>query len=164
MKKFLLSFFVIAAFIAYALHQRNEDAQAVLAVHRTEPTPTEMATPTTASAGGSPTPTTANQIPTATPIPQGKYKNGTYTGDSVDAFYGLVQVQVVVQNGKITDVSFLQYPSDRQTSREISSQAMPYLKQEAIQAQSANVDIVSGATQTSEAFRQSLQSALDKAV
>ena len=92
------------------------------------------------------------------------YKNGIYTGDVADAFYGNVQVEVTISGGKISDVKFLQYPNDRQTSIEINSQATPMLIQEAIQAQSAQVDGVSGATQTSIAFRQSLQSALSKAV
>lgn len=93
----------------------------------------------------------------------GKYKDGTYTGDVTDAFYGNVQVQVTISNGKISDVQFLDYPHDAGTSREINSQAMPLLRQEAITAQSAQVDIVSGASQTSQAFQQSLSSALQKA-
>lgn len=92
-----------------------------------------------------------------------KYKNGTYTGSVADAFYGNIQVQVVISGGKITDVIFLQYPNDRNTSIEINSQAMPMLKQEAIAAQSAQVDGVSGATATSGAFIQSLSSALQQA-
>jgi uncharacterized protein with FMN-binding domain len=60
-------------------------------------------------------------------------------------------------------VQFLQYPSDRRTSQRINSIAMPYLRQEAIQAQSAQVDIISGATLTSEGFQASLQSALQAA-
>lgn len=95
---------------------------------------------------------------------QGQYKDGTYTGDVVDAFYGNVQVKAIVVGGKLTDVQFLDYPQDRHTSVEINTQAMPQLKSEAITAQSANVDIVSGATQTSRGFIQSLQSALQKAV
>ncbi|HSX40662.1 MAG TPA: FMN-binding protein [Candidatus Saccharimonadales bacterium] len=91
------------------------------------------------------------------------YKDGTYTGDVTDAYYGNVQVQVAIVNGKISDVIFLQYPNDARTSQVINAQAMPLLKSEAIQAQSANVDIVSGASQTSQAFQQSLASALKKA-
>jgi uncharacterized protein with FMN-binding domain len=84
-------------------------------------------------------------------------------GDAADAFYGLIQVKAVIQNGRLADVQFLQYPNDRQTSIEINTQAMPWLKEEAIAAQSANVDIISGATDSSQAFRQSLGSALAKA-
>ncbi len=88
------------------------------------------------------------------------YKDGSYTGTAADAYYGLVQVKAVITNGSITDVQFLQYPNDRGTSIEINSQAMPLLTQEAIQVQSANVSGVSGATETTLAFRQSLASAL----
>lgn len=91
------------------------------------------------------------------------YKDGAYLGVVADAFYGNVQVKATISGGKITNVVFLDYPHDRQTSREINSQAMPILKQEAIQIQTANVDIVSGATQTSLAFVHSLQSALNQA-
>jgi uncharacterized protein with FMN-binding domain len=91
------------------------------------------------------------------------YKDGQYTGDVADAYYGNVQVKAVIKGGKITDVQFLDYPQDRRTSVMINTQAMPYLKTEAIQAQSAQVDIVSGATQTSKAFIESLGTALSKA-
>jgi uncharacterized protein with FMN-binding domain len=92
------------------------------------------------------------------------YLDGAYTGDNVDAYYGLVQVKVTIANGKITDVTFLKFPNDRHTSVYINSQAMPYLQQEAISAQSAKVDLISGATQTSIGFRKSLQSALNQAI
>lgn len=91
------------------------------------------------------------------------YKDGTYTGSVADAFYGNIQVQAVITGGQITDVIFLQYPNDNNTSRNINSQAMPLLKQEAIQAQSANVSGVSGASATSPAFQQSLANALSQA-
>jgi uncharacterized protein with FMN-binding domain len=93
----------------------------------------------------------------------GTYANGTYTGSAVDAYYGTVQVKAVVQNGQLADVTFLQYPSDRSTSRYINGQAMPMLTQEAIAAQSAQVNGISGATFTSQAFQQSLHSALMQA-
>lgn len=107
---------------------------------------------------------TSAPISTPTPTPQGKYKNGTYTGTVADAYYGNVQVQAIVTGGKITDVKFLQYPNDNRTSISINSQAMPYLTQEALQAQSANVNTISGASATSGAFRQSLKAALAQAV
>jgi len=94
---------------------------------------------------------------------RGQYKDGTYTGSPADAFYGNIQVDVTVTNGKISDVQFLQYPNDRGTSVMINQQAMPYLRQEAIQTQSSPVDIVSGATDSSGAFNQSLASALNQA-
>jgi uncharacterized protein with FMN-binding domain len=100
--------------------------------------------------------------PTTAPI-RGSYKNGTYNGSVQDAFYGSLQVQAVIANGKITDVIFLQYPNDNRTSQYVNSQADPMLKQEAIQAQSAQVDIVSGASASSQAFQASLADALSQA-
>lgn len=92
------------------------------------------------------------------------YTDGTYIGSVADAYYGNIQVQATIQNGKVADVSFLQYPNDRNTSRQINGQAMPILKSEAISSQNANVDIVSGATDSSQAFMQSLDSALAQAL
>lgn len=103
------------------------------------------------------------QIPTPMMQTRGSYKDGNYTGTVEDAYYGYIQVQVSINNGRISDVSFLQYPNDNGTSLYINSQAMPILKSEAIQAQSAQVDIVSGASDTSMAFQQSLASALAQA-
>lgn len=91
------------------------------------------------------------------------YKDGTYTGSAFDAYYGSVQVKTTIVGGKITGITFLQYPSDRATSKNINSAAMQSLQQEAIAAQSAKVSVVSGATDTSQAFAESLQSALTQA-
>ena len=93
----------------------------------------------------------------------GSYKNGTYNGSTEDAFYGPLQVQSIITNGRISDVIFLQYPNDNRTSQFVNSQADPMLKQEAIQAQSAQVDIISGASASSQAFQVSLANALAKA-
>ncbi|HEX8964940.1 MAG TPA: FMN-binding protein [Patescibacteria group bacterium] len=92
-----------------------------------------------------------------------QYKDGTYTGSAEDAYYGNIQIQITITSGKIVDVAFLQYPSDNGTSQYINSQAMPLLKNEALQAQSANVDIVSGASDSSQAFQRSLSNALQQA-
>jgi uncharacterized protein with FMN-binding domain len=108
-------------------------------------------------------PVTAPPAPAPAPVPQGQYKDGEYTGISADAYYGNVQVKVVVQGGKISDVQFLDHPGDRGHSIQINNYAMPLLTQEAIQTQSAPVDTVSGASATSGAFNQSLASALDQA-
>ncbi len=91
------------------------------------------------------------------------YKNGTFTGTATDTPYGMVQVAAVISGGKLTDVSFLQMPNDQGHSQEVTAYAEPYLKQEAIQGQSANIEFVTGATTTSEGFEQSLQNALNKA-
>lgn len=122
----------------------------------TAPTPAPTPVPVVQTPPPAPTPVPA-------PKPVGMYKDGTYTGPSVDAYYGLVQVAAVIQGGKLTNVKILNYPQDRGTSVEINSQALPILVSEAIQAQSANIDAVSGASETSPAFIQSLTSALAKA-
>ncbi len=93
----------------------------------------------------------------------GLYVDGSYTGDAADAYYGMVQVKAIITNGQLADVQFLQHPNDRRTSQQINDQAMPMLTTEAIQSQSANVDIISGATDTSQAFIDSLGSALAQA-
>lgn len=87
----------------------------------------------------------------------------TIDGDPVDNPYGTVQVRVTLQGTKITNVTPLQMPVDRQYSAELSQQAAPLLLQEVLQAQSAQIDILSGASFTSQSYAQSLQSALDKA-
>jgi len=90
-------------------------------------------------------------------------RNGTYTGPSENAYYGRVQVQVTIAGQKIASVKVLDYPQDRRTSRYINSQALPLLQQEVIAADSANVDTISGATLTSEAYIRSLSSVLQQA-
>jgi uncharacterized protein with FMN-binding domain len=105
---------------------------------------------------------TLNPTPVTTPRAS-QYKDGAFTGSVADAFYGNVQIQVVVSGGKISQVNFLQYPNDQRTSQFINSQAMPLLQQEAISAQSAKVSGVSGASATSGAFVQSLGAALTQA-
>jgi uncharacterized protein with FMN-binding domain len=88
---------------------------------------------------------------------------GTLTGDPVQIPFGVVQVQVTMANGQITDVQTLQAPNDNPHSNSISNYATPQLRSEVLQAQSANVNTIGGATYTSEGYLQSLQSALDKA-
>jgi uncharacterized protein with FMN-binding domain len=108
--------------------------------------------------------TFVNTTPVVVTIkPTGQYVDGTYVGAQADAYYGIIQVKVTVSNGALTDVQFLQHPNDRSTSVRINNYAMPILRQEAIRAQSANVDIVSGATDSSQAFVQSMSSALAQA-
>jgi uncharacterized protein with FMN-binding domain len=187
-RKFFVSGFVIFTFIAYALHERfgNPDSASgaaarapatAVAAAQALPSATQAMPTSSASPRPAPTATPANP-PTQAPAPtaatadpptqapavaQHPYRDGQFTGSTVDAFYGLVQVQAVIQGGKIENVQFLEYPNDRRTSIRINKIAMPYLTTEAIQVQSAEVDVISGATLTSEAFIESLQSALDEA-
>jgi uncharacterized protein with FMN-binding domain len=88
---------------------------------------------------------------------------GTFTGDPVDTEYGTVQVAVTLAKGKITAVKVLQAPDQNGRDQQITDYALPRLTQEAIGAQSAGIDVVSGASYTSQGYIQSLQSALDQA-
>jgi uncharacterized protein with FMN-binding domain len=89
--------------------------------------------------------------------------SGTVTGDTAQTRWGPVQVQITVAAGKITAVDAVQYPSGNGRDQEINSYALPVLAQEAVAAQGADIDLVSGATVTSDGYVQSLQSAIDKA-
>ena len=86
----------------------------------------------------------------------------TVTGASVDTRYGPVQVKITVTNGSITSASAIDYPTSDPRDQQINSYAIPALNSEAVQGGSASIDMISGATYTSEGYIQSLQSALDK--
>jgi uncharacterized protein with FMN-binding domain len=113
------------------------------------------AAPTTASSPSRPPSTT-------TPAGSSSYADGVYTGQSEFTRFGDVQVQVTVHGGQITDVTALEIPSGRRSS-EINARAEPVLESEALAKQTSDLDIVSGATYTSETYATSLQSALDEA-
>jgi uncharacterized protein with FMN-binding domain len=155
MKKIILSSLAVITFVAYGLYQKNQKPVDAIV------TDTQNTNTQTTTVGEIPSPIAAQK---SSKTPVSKYKDGTYTGDSVDAYYGNVQIKATIKNGKISDIVFLQYPNDRDRSLRINTQAMPVLKQEAIQAQNASVDIISGATDTSQAFIQSLDSALTKSL
>jgi len=87
----------------------------------------------------------------------------TIDGPVIGTRYGDVEVQITIRAGKLIDVQALKLPSDRSRSVRISAQAGPVLRREALQAQSANIQMVSGASYTSDGYRKSLQGALDQA-
>jgi uncharacterized protein with FMN-binding domain len=89
--------------------------------------------------------------------------SSTVTGDVAQTQWGPVQVALAVSSGRITDVQVVQYPSGNSKDEEINGYALPVLIQETLDAQSADIDMVSGATVTSVGYQQSLQSALDQA-
>ena len=140
---------------------------ALLLAFRTpqQPSGSALSLPGTTSSpsGSADAATAAPPATTASASPNPQYHDGSYTGQDAPNQYGDVQVEVVVSGGRISDVKVLQLPSDRARSEEISQIAGPMLHDEALQAQSAQIDIVSGATFTSESYAESLQSALDQA-
>lgn len=120
--------------------------------------PKSTTTGTTQPITGTPATTTSSGTKTATTSSGTK----TATGQAVDARYGYVQVQVTVAGGKITGITALQLPNSDGRSMQISQAVEPMLLQQAMQAQSAKISGISGATYTSMGYAQSLQSALDQ--
>lgn len=87
----------------------------------------------------------------------------TVTGDEAQTQFGPVQVKITVKAGKLISVAAVEYPTESPRDQEINSYAIPQLNQEAVSAGNARIDMVSGATFTSQGYLESLQSALDKA-
>jgi len=113
-----------------------------------------------AGASGAPCATPApSAVPSASPV---AVTPRVLTGQGVETGYGVVQVSITVDGTTITDVQAVALPYDRQRSQEISNAVAPMLRQEALTAQSAQIDLISGATYTSEGYAMSLQSALDQ--
>ncbi|MGW3241188.1 FMN-binding protein [Streptomyces sp. NPDC001070] len=105
----------------------------------------------------------SSSAPSAAPSGPAAAGARTADGETAQTRYGPVQVRVTVQDGRLTAVTALQVPSDNPRDQQINGYAVPVLTQEALDAQSAGIDAVSGATYTSEGYITSLQSALDKA-
>jgi len=155
-KKFAVAVLIIGTFILYSLLYGHANVVAVL--------PNNSTNSSSSGRGSSTSLVPATPGTTNTPgTPGSLYKDGSYTGSVADAQWGYIQVKAIISNGKITDVQFLQYPNERDRSIMINNNADPQLTSEAIAAQRANVDIVTGATDTSQAFIQSLSDALSQA-
>lgn len=120
--------------------------------------------PTTAGTTTSPTTSSPAVGPTPPPAPSTTASNagGSFTGDDVQYRYGDIQIEITTSGGKITKISIPQESATDPRSQSINSQAVPILTQEALSAQNLNFDVVSGATFTSDAFAQALQSAMGK--
>jgi uncharacterized protein with FMN-binding domain len=123
--------------------------------YRTSTDQTPVAAGRPLGGGTQPTRTTSQAAPGSA--------SGTFTGSAADTRYGPVQVRITVAGGKITDAQAVQYPQESGRDVRINSAAIPELNQETVQAQSAQIDTVSGATYTSEGYQQSLQAAIDAA-
>jgi uncharacterized protein with FMN-binding domain len=132
-------------------------AHALPATLPTPPAGISQTTSTTTGSSSAPTSTANSTSPTASGA------TTTVTGSAAQTKYGPVQVQLTVTNGQITAVDAVVYPTSSSRDRQINARAIPQLDQEALTAQSAKIDMVSGATYTSTGYRTSLQSALDQA-
>ena len=132
-------------------------ASAQRATPSTSPSPSASASAT--ASGSAPSAAAPAQ---AAPASSG-LADGTYTGSAADTRFGPVQVQITVSGGVVTDVQVPVYPSENGRDQQINSRAVPILVKETLAAQSAEIDMVSGATYTSTGYRTSLQAALDEA-
>ena len=134
-------------------------------------TGTSLSGGTTSTPAATPTPATTKKATTSTPkstpapvsTPKPAGVSGTFSGATANTAYGPVQVQITVVNGKITNATALTYPISSFRDQQINQQAIPYLIQETLAAQSANIQGVGGASYTSQGWVNSLQSALAKA-
>jgi len=136
--------------------------------------PSPQSTTTTSASAVSPTKTAATNITAAVVTPSattattsttttGQYKDGSYTGTTSSNSYDDIQVAIVISGGKITTITTPTLRGDSGHSTQINNYAVPQLKNQALAAQSASIDGVSGASYTTEAYVNSLQSALDQA-
>lgn len=117
---------------------------------------------TTTNSGSNASTDTSSQAATTAPVASGP-ADGTYNGSVVNTRFGTVQVQAVISGGKISDVIAVKLTDADNRSRMISQQVAPMVRSEVLTAQSAKVANISGGTYTTQAYLQSLQSALDAA-
>ncbi|MFC6159726.1 FMN-binding protein [Kribbella jiaozuonensis] len=132
--------------------------------YRTSTSGPEAATPLASGNETGPGTSAPSTAPSSVPssVPSSAPGSSTVTGDVAQTQWGPVQVQLTVQSGKITAVSVPQYPNGNRRDAEINQYALPILINETVQAQSADIDMVSGATVTSDGYIRSLQSVLDQ--
>jgi len=128
--------------------------------------PPEPETATTATSGPPTTtttePTATSTQPPTTTITVPRSTSATVSGPAVETEWGFFQVEIVVEDGVLVSVAAVQEPGDRR-SRRINAQALPIYEELAVEAQSADIDVISGATVTWLGYTSSLQAALDEA-
>ena len=125
--------------------------------------PTRSVSSPSAPASSSASPSAISSASRSTTRSASPSKPTTYAGSVAETRWGPVQVQINVTAHKVTDVTVLQQPDGNSRDAEINDAALPILLQETLSAQSANIDMVSGATVTSDGYVRSLQAALDEA-
>lgn len=125
-----------------------------------QPTTSSGSSGSSSESAGSPSGSTdANDATTAV---TSAYADGTYLGAAVDEPWGIFQVQATISGGRLVAVTIIDAPTDRHSSR-INNSSLPTLTSQAVSSQSADVDVISGATWTSRSYATSLQAALDDA-
>ena len=141
-------------------------AQEALPQAAAAPSAVGSTTGSTATGGSTTGATTASPADPTTPATPATGSTAsdsvTVVGSVAQTRYGPVQVQVTFTGSQIVDVQTLQSPSSHRESEQISARSTPVLAQEVLTAQSASIDTVSGATYTSEGYRESVQAAIDQ--
>jgi uncharacterized protein with FMN-binding domain len=151
-RKLLLSVSVVAGSAAYV---------AWTAANRERPSlPDQALLDPLANPAGPERASTQSDAPRGSPA---VLHDGSYTGFLVDAYYGLMQIQITVSGAKVTAIDPVRYPLDREVSRRISYYIIPILETEVVKEQKTDVDMITGATLTVTAYRMSLRDALRQA-
>lgn len=172
MRRIVLTFMgTLSGLVLLFSYHTSTSSRLVVASGATPSTPsapTPSTSPGSSTSSGSATTPAPAPAKAATPAPSSSSSSaaaaaGTFTGSAVNTRWGIVQVQITVASGKITASQAVQYPQNNGRDVQINAYAVPALNQEAVAAQSANIDAVSGASYTSDGYIQSLQAALDLA-
>jgi uncharacterized protein with FMN-binding domain len=146
--------------LLFGYHTSTNKTSAAVTSSASSPASTSSSEPSSSSSSPSSSGSTSSSTSSSS---GGSTEAKTYTGSVAQTRWGPVQVQVTVQGDKITKVTVLQQPNGNHKDAEINSYALPILVQDTLTAQSAHIDMVSGATVTSDGYLTSLQSALDQA-
>lgn len=154
---FAMILIVMGATIGLKLYGVGQSVTAAAPTSISSTPPTSTTAPSSSGASGSsspaPSPSQSASAASATKV---------ITGSVVDTRYGPIQVKVTFVGSKITAIDEVQTPNQDRRSVSINQQAGPILAQEVLASQSAKIDTVSGATYTSDGYKQSLQSAIDQ--
>jgi uncharacterized protein with FMN-binding domain len=163
MKRLIAALSLTIAGLGFVLGFKTREVIPAVAADTTRPTTGAAETTTTSPVATNTTGSPATEVPTTTAGTGTTSGTVEVTGPTVQSLYGPVQVQVVLTDGALVDIVALQLPSGDQHNESISAYAGPLLEEMALEAQSADIDVVSGATFTSLAYADSLQAALDQA-
>jgi uncharacterized protein with FMN-binding domain len=156
MKRVIAAVSLTIAGLAFLLGFKTREDAPVVAADATQPAAAATDATTTSTPAG-------EAAATTTAAPGTTIGTVEVTGPTVQTLYGPVQVAVVVTNETLVDVVALQLPGGNGESNYINAYAEPLLQEMALEAQSAQIDVISGATFTSRAYAESLQAALDEA-
>ncbi len=158
---------IVVLLFGYHTSTDSTTPAAVSSSTRSTPDPSSASstsnTPSTTASGTPSADPSSSSSPSATPSQTSSPSNvtKTYTGSVADTRWGPVQVKITVTDQMVTKVDVVQYPNGNGRDAEINDYALPILVQETLSAQSSTIDMVSGATVTSDGYLQSLQAALD---